>query len=140
MSSSMELNLLEKRQRKLQGHLNWLKQIVEIPHGLEAFKNQSFTDFKILVGKRTFLVSKVILAMKSEVFKTMFESGMKEAHTGELILNDDDEESVEAMLLFIYGNKKVEDFTTAVKVRPYTIMVSVQRLHFEICFLFDTFS
>ncbi|CAD5217121.1 unnamed protein product [Bursaphelenchus okinawaensis] len=115
----MDPELIKSRHEQVQRHINWLRiqvsKIVEVPHRLELLDNQSLSDFRIIVGKRTFYVSKSFLSMKSEVFKKMFESGMKETHEGQLVLHDD-EEAVEAMLFFIYGDKKIEDLNLAMKV------------------------
>ncbi|CAD5217055.1 unnamed protein product [Bursaphelenchus okinawaensis] len=111
MGSSIDLDLMKRRQEHFEEHIHSLR----LPHCLELLDNQYVSDFRIVVGKRTFHVSKAFLSAKSKVFKTIFESGMKAAHEGQLILNED-EEAVEAMLLFIYGNKKVDDFNLAMKV------------------------
>ncbi|CAD5217061.1 unnamed protein product [Bursaphelenchus okinawaensis] len=152
MSSSTEPDLLQKRQKQIQGHINCLKiqasKIVEMPYYLQLFNKPTLSDFKVIVGDKTFHVAKLRLAMKSEVFKNMFESGMKEVLESQLVMNED-EEAVEAMLLHIYAGKKVEDVKLAVKViqlaHRYEIellkiqceLVIVQNLKFDVDELYE---
>ena len=71
----------------------------------QVLDGNQFTDFKIHCGKETFDCNKVILAARSNVFKTMFEQDMMESKTGEVLVKDVRPEVMEQVLKFLYTDK-----------------------------------
>jgi len=69
------------------------------------FNSKEYADFAITCGGKVFECHKVILASRSPVFKSMFESNMREQHTGKLEIKNMAPEVLENLLLYIYtGN------------------------------------
>uniref|UniRef100_A0A1I7SK32 BTB domain-containing protein n=1 Tax=Bursaphelenchus xylophilus TaxID=6326 RepID=A0A1I7SK32_BURXY len=106
-----------RRDRHLETRINALKG--KVSRNLEApneyFGNPEFSDFRIQAGERTFYVTKYQLALKSKVFARMLMVCMKEKNEGVMRL-DEDPESVEAMLNFIYMYIRVKGGELAKKV------------------------
>ncbi len=59
-------------------------------------------DFKIKVGRSHIMTHKLLLGLKSEVWKTMFASSMKESTSNELIITDFPLKIVKSMLRCLY--------------------------------------
>ena len=62
-------------------------------------------DFILKVGNKSFQVHKAVLGARSEVFRAMFLSGMKEGVEGEAVITDVDEETLEEVLHYLYTGK-----------------------------------
>ena len=63
------------------------------------------SDFTLKCGSKNFKVHKAILGARSNVFRTMFLSGMKEAVEGEAVITDVDEKTLEEILHYLYTGK-----------------------------------
>ncbi|CAD5214308.1 unnamed protein product [Bursaphelenchus okinawaensis] len=128
---------LKERQKLIQSRIEKLKRqknkIKETPDE-GVFNDKCFSDFKIKTGEEVFFVSKGILALKSPVFKAMFQSGMKEVQDGTLVLTEDSE-VVRAMLLFMYHNKNVRDVKLAMRVLQLAHRYEIELLRAQ-CELF----
>ncbi|CAD5207115.1 unnamed protein product [Bursaphelenchus okinawaensis] len=106
---------IQERILCLQGRL---AEIVEHKDGNNMFNQSEFSDFKVKVGKtntKTYFVSRFLMAQRSSVFQTMFKTQFKEVMDEEMEIKAD-VNAVEAMLLFIHQNKKVENVDLAMKV------------------------
>ncbi|KAF2220526.1 BTB/POZ protein, partial [Elsinoe ampelina] len=65
-------------------------------------KDATFSDVTICFGDRQFYAHKVILASRSEYFKSMFTNAFKESNQRTITLEDDDPEALEIMLNWMY--------------------------------------
>ena len=63
------------------------------------------SDFTLKCGSKSFKVHKAILGARSNVFRAMFLSGMKEAVDGEAIITDVEENILEEILHYLYTGK-----------------------------------
>lgn len=71
--------------------------------GFSSFENDVTTsDFKIKAGDQEFLTHKIVLAFRSDVFKAMFQSEMKETTNNELKIEEFNAEIVQSMLKCLY--------------------------------------
>jgi len=68
----------------------------------ELFNNENFSDFTLIVDGKRIPVHKVILRGRCEHFSHMFDSGMQETTSKELIIEDFSYEQVLAALEVIY--------------------------------------
>ena len=59
-------------------------------------------DFTLKVGNKSFKVHKAVLGARSEVFRTMFLSNMKEGVKGEGDITDLNEETIQEVLHYLY--------------------------------------
>ncbi|CAD5205501.1 unnamed protein product [Bursaphelenchus okinawaensis] len=108
--------IARKRQQQIHNKILELKnEIKEVSENEELFNDEVLSGFQVKTHKHTYYVSKCMLATKSEVFKTMFRCGTKEAKENHLVL-DEDSKAVESILRFIYTRKKVDDVSLAAKV------------------------
>lgn len=67
-----------------------------------AFANGTYSDVSLIVGDDRFQVHKIILSMRSEVFRNMFQSGMQEAASDEIAIGEADPEDFRLFLEYIY--------------------------------------
>ena len=80
-----------------------------------------FTDFIIKVKDKNFSCHRNILSAACDYFDALFESGMKEAETGELCLHTMKESVVESIIQYLYGQylnipwEDIQDFLDAVE-------------------------
>ncbi len=81
----------------------WAKWWGKMP---SLLKDNFASDFKIQVDGVTLPVHKVLLGLKSEVFKAMFSSEMTEGTSNELIISDFPLTTVQSMLHCIYDPKR----------------------------------
>merc|ERR1712126_342355 len=65
-------------------------------------KSGLLSDCQIVCGEKSFNCHKNILSLRSEVFSTMFTSGLKEDEQATVEIKDFDPEIVEQMLEYIY--------------------------------------
>ena len=63
------------------------------------------SDFTLKCGSKSFKVHKTILVARSDVFRAMFLSGMKEAIEGEAVITDVDDKTLEEVLYYLYTGK-----------------------------------
>ena len=64
---------------------------------------KKYTDVEFLVGDQSFAAHRFILSVRSPVFAAMFNSGMAEAKTGRVRINDDiDPKIFRSFLEFLY--------------------------------------
>uniref|UniRef100_A0A0K2TV53 Speckletype POZ proteinlike [Cricetulus griseus] n=2 Tax=Lepeophtheirus salmonis TaxID=72036 RepID=A0A0K2TV53_LEPSM len=71
-----------------------------------AFTRSELSDIQLKCGSITFHCHKIILACRSDVFSAMFShTDTKEARTNVVKIEDIDEETLEALLQFIYTDK-----------------------------------
>lgn len=82
---------------------------------LRLLESGSFSDITINVGFKPFKAHRAILATRSEYFEAMFKSGLKESFSSVVEIKDVEPRIFEAMLLFIYTNRVVEDIKTIAK-------------------------
>ncbi|CAG9760961.1 unnamed protein product [Ceutorhynchus assimilis] len=69
------------------------------------FENQKLTDTTFLIGDRAVKAHKAILALRSEVFRAMFECDMLEKFTSTVLIVDIEYDVFKAMLRFIYTDE-----------------------------------
>ena len=92
--------------------------------------NRKMTDVEILVGAEAFGAHRSLLSSRSPVFAAMFASGMKEAETGRIRIEDVDPTTFQRFLKFLYtgmleSSAMDEDeklFTVADKYQVATLM------------------
>ena len=86
-----------------------VKEFSKLPALL--FEDKELCDVKIICNGKTFECHKLVLSCRSDVFKTMFknDSDMAEANTGEVEINDFDDETMKTFLHFIYNDKIVDE-------------------------------
>jgi len=75
---------------------NWSEQL------WAAAINSKLTDVKFIVGGTTFSAHRSLLSARSPVFAAMFASGMKEAETGQVRIEDIDPVTFKYFLKFLY--------------------------------------
>ena len=69
-------------------------------------------DFTLKVGNTSFKVHKAVLGARSEVFRTMFLSGLKESVESEVVITDVSEETLQEVLHYLYtGKMSGKDFS-----------------------------
>jgi len=75
--------------------------------------SKHLTDITIKCGEKLFDCHQIILASRSQVFKTMFESNMMEKLTGSVEIKDMDPEVFEDLLKYIYSGEapNIDDHT-----------------------------
>ncbi len=71
-------------------------------HLWAAAVNRKMTDVEFLVGEETFGAHRSLLSARSPVFAAMFASGMKEAETGRVRIEDVDPGTFQRLLKFIF--------------------------------------
>ncbi len=64
--------------------------------------NKKLTDVELLVGEKTFSAHRSLLSIRSPVFAAMFNSGMKEAKTGQVRVEDVNPNTFGHFLYFLY--------------------------------------
>ena len=67
-----------------------------------AVVNKKMTDVQFLVGEESFGAHRSLLSARSPVFSAMFSSGMKEAETGQVCIEDVDPDTFKQFLKFLY--------------------------------------
>ena len=67
----------------------------------EFMHEETFTDFKLTVGSKTFHTHKLILAMHSEYFYRLLLSGMKETSQNEMEFKDMDPDTFQIIIQYI---------------------------------------
>lgn len=67
--------------------------------------NPKFSDVRIKVGNECLPAHKFVLCIRSSVFAAMFNSGLQEAQTGTISIEDAEEAPIKTMLAFMYTNK-----------------------------------
>jgi len=93
-----------------------------------ASANRKLTDVEYLVGEEAFGAHRSLLSARSPVFAAMFASGMKEAETGQVRIEDVDPTTFQLFLKFLYtgmfepSSKGRELFTVADKYGVETLM------------------
>ena len=68
----------------------------------DAAVNKKMTDVEFLVEDESFGVHRSFLSARSPVFAAMFASGMKEADTGQVCIEDVDPTTFQHPLKFLY--------------------------------------
>ena len=88
-----------------------LKQLAQDFDSLLKLKQH--TDVTVKCGEKLFDCHKNILASRSQVFNTMFESNMKEKITGSVEVKDMDHKVFEDLLKYIYSGEapNIDDHT-----------------------------
>lgn len=71
----------------------------------QMFDEQVFGDFTLIAEGKEIKVSKLILASRSDVFRTMFETDMSEKRTGQTEISDVTYDGLRALIKFIYSSK-----------------------------------
>ena len=67
--------------------------------------NGEFVDMEIIVGSETFRVHRVIMATKSDYFRAVMSSELKEAKENRVIIKDLDPEIMKTVIEFCYTNQ-----------------------------------
>ena len=65
-------------------------------------REELFTDIMIKTSTKTFKVHRAVLASHSDVFKTMFETNMKEKHQGMVTISDIEPKVMNELVSFMY--------------------------------------
>ncbi|KAJ8683076.1 hypothetical protein QAD02_018868 [Eretmocerus hayati] len=73
--------------------------------GEMLLNDESYSDASLVVGDRIFSIHKRILALKSDVFKSMFTHRMTENEDGIVNIDDLDAEVMEELIYYIYTGK-----------------------------------
>ncbi len=84
---------------------NFTNTLVDSTHSEQlwaAAVNGKMTDVEFLVGEVAFEAHRSLLSARSPVFAAMFASGMKEAETGEVRIEDADAKTFKNLLRFLY--------------------------------------
>ena len=80
---------------------------------IEGFKelwiSKRFSDFKIIAETKEFPVHKIVLATRSSVFSTMFETDMQERQLNQMTIEDFSADAVENFLSFLYTEAILDD-------------------------------
>ncbi|EDV19804.1 uncharacterized protein TRIADDRAFT_16382, partial [Trichoplax adhaerens] len=71
----------------------------------ELYHESSFTDIKLIIGDRSFLCHRIVLAACSEYFCTMFTSDFKEKNEAEVNLVEIDPVIASLVIKYIYGHE-----------------------------------
>ncbi|XP_043472643.1 BTB/POZ and MATH domain-containing protein 2-like [Leptopilina heterotoma] len=79
------------------------------PKFLSIYKEQLFTDFKIVCEDKEFLVHKAVLAHSSPVFRKMFEIPMKESEENLVMIGNFEPNIIEQLIHFIYSEEIQND-------------------------------
>jgi len=74
-------------------------------------ENSSYSDFTIVVNEKEFKVHRNILAASSKVFKSMFDSNMKESTEGRCEVDHIEPIVFDYLLRFIYGGQLPDDLS-----------------------------
>ncbi|XP_053395223.1 ectoderm-neural cortex protein 1-like [Mercenaria mercenaria] len=83
--------------------IDWQSLARTIHKGIVQLKQEdSFTDFIVEVGNKSFRCHKVVLASVSDYFKAMFSSGMKETELSKAVLDDVSPESFDTIIKILY--------------------------------------
>lgn len=75
----------------------------------QQVKNQEFVDLTLVVGERTIMAQKTIMAASSDVFKAMLAVDMVEKQTNQVVIDDLDYKIVKAMVRYIYLQEMKKD-------------------------------
>ena len=95
---------------------------------MAAAIERKMTDVESLVGEETFGTHRSLLSGRNPVFAAMFASGMKEAETGQVRIEDMNSATFQRFLKFLYTGELVpsagdeELFTVADKYQVETLM------------------
>jgi len=110
---------------------NFLNKIIDSTWSEQlwaAAVNRKMTDVEFLLGDEAFGAHRSILSARSPVFAAMFASGMKEAETGQVRIEDVDHETFLKFLKFLYtgtletSSMSRELFTLSDRYRVETLM------------------
>lgn len=83
----------------------------------KVFDRQKYCDFVINVQDKSFNVHRCVLSTHWPYFVTLLESGLSEANSGTLTIEDQKPDAVEAMVYYIYtGTSNVTDVNLAVEL------------------------
>jgi len=102
--------------------VSWSEQI------WAAAVDRKMTDVEFVVGEECFGAHRSLLSARSPVFAAMFASGMKEAETGQVRIEDVDPTTFQLFMKFLYtgmfepSSKDNELFTVADKYGVETLM------------------
>ena len=70
---------------------------------LQLYEEAKYPDVSLTVGDQTFPAHKAILTARSEYFRTLFQSGMKEAQSNQVTIEDADPAMFKELLKFLYS-------------------------------------
>jgi hypothetical protein len=76
----------------------------QVNSNMWAYNDYKLRDAWLIVCEERIPVHKLILSMRSEIFRNIFLSGMSESNSNEIIINDFDVKTVKSLLQFIYTN------------------------------------
>ncbi|KAF2102092.1 hypothetical protein NA57DRAFT_54023 [Rhizodiscina lignyota] len=71
---------------------------------------QSYSDFTIICGGERLQVHRVVLGTRSQYFDNLFNGQFKEKHTGEIRFDDEDPNTIRAMVEYMYTLSLPEGF------------------------------
>jgi len=91
-----------KLQSKVENFTNQLLDSSGSQQLWDAAVNKKMTDVEFLVGEEAFGAHRSLLSARSPVFAGMFASGMKEAETGQVRIDDTDPKIFQCFLKFLY--------------------------------------
>lgn len=77
---------------------------VDLPSRLKRFFNtEPHSDVVLIVDNKRFPAHRLVLAAQSEIFDAMFQGGMKEDTTGQVVVEDMRPEVMRSFLSYLYG-------------------------------------
>ncbi|KAI6181260.1 Speckle-type POZ protein B-like protein [Aphelenchoides besseyi] len=82
------------------------------------FNNPLFADAEIHVEDKVFKVSRLMVSIKSPVFRAMFDKETQEQKSGVVTIKDFEAEMVEKMLIYIYKGEVADLEEVAVQLLP----------------------
>ena len=96
---------------------------------LKMLESTEFSDITIKCQGKEFYCSKAVLGARSEVFKTMFLTDMKESRTGIIEIEDVSPEALKEVLIFLYTDMTYQyKENTAIEVLEVADLYRLNRL------------
>ncbi|RDD38199.1 Kelch-like protein diablo [Trichoplax sp. H2] len=97
---------MEKKNSIVEEHKEAIKAAISVsPKYLELYHDSNFTDIKLIIGDRSFLCHRIVLAACSEYFCAMFTSDFKEKNEVEVNLVEIDPVIASLVIKYIYGHE-----------------------------------
>ncbi|XP_050411221.1 kelch-like protein 24 [Patella vulgata] len=100
-----------------------------LQHGLaDLYINNQMCDLDVKVDRKVFHCHRVVLSAVSNYFRTMFESGMKEANSNSITLNSISSMCFKSILDFLYCGFDIFNMDTVEEVLEASILLQMRNL------------